>query len=151
MDLVVIWNMNPELYHEGITSLKTWGGSNPKTNSVRLLLPGNTTSLPVRTREGKLSTGGGGGDVTLSQYSSGQNLKDTWMFYYFTFMCKSLQIFGWRTAPFCAPWNTVWCVYSQDQTSIPKWQRKPDKERPLRDTNRCLLWKKSGLKARRKL
>lgn len=31
------------------------------------------------------------GDVTLPQYSSGHNLKDTWMFYYFTVMCKRLQ------------------------------------------------------------
>lgn len=59
---------------------------------MRLLLPGNKITSCTHTRRQTVHRD----DVTLSQYSSGQNLKDTWMFYYFTLMCKSLQISGWN-------------------------------------------------------
>lgn len=128
---------------------KTWGGSNPKTNSVRLLLPGNKITSWTHTRRQIVHRV----DVTLSQYSSGQNLKDTWMFYYFTCMCKSVQIFGWNYAvkggdtslsvpPGIQFVKKVRCVIAKTK---PQYQSDIKK----RIDNRCLLWKKSGFSSLR--
>lgn len=75
------------------------------------------------------------------------------MFYCFTFMCKSLQIFGWRGTfsvpppPFGIQFEKkVRCVIAKTK---PQYQsdKKTDKERPF-----CVYFeRKSGLKARERL
>lgn len=141
MDLVVIWNTNPEYIPWRVYIIKTRGDYYPKTNSVRLLLPGNKIISCTHARGQIVHPG----DVTLSRYLSGQNLKDTWIFYSFTFMCKSLQIFGWNHfvkgvrgyKPLCAPGDRVltkmWDVLLPSANLNTK-VTKTEKERSFCDT-----------------
>lgn len=139
----------PRVMPWGDYIIQMWGGSNPKTNSVRLLLPGNKITSCTHTRRQIVRRG----DVTLSQYSSGLNLKKTLGCFIASLLCVKVCRSSDGGEPFLCPpplWNTVWkkgeMCYSQDQTSIPKWQ-KTDKERPF-----CVYFeRKSGLKARERL
>lgn len=90
MDMIVFFFLQPEPrvipWRDYI--IKRRGGSNPKnTNSARLLLPGNKTTSCTHLGRQIVQ----GGDVTLLRCKSGLNLKDTWMYYCFTFCAK----IGW--------------------------------------------------------
>lgn len=55
MDFDVIWNMNPELYYEGITSLQQEETQIQRQNLWDYCCL-ETKSFPVRTQHDKLST-----------------------------------------------------------------------------------------------
>lgn len=139
----------PRVMPWGDYIIQTWGGSNPKTNSVRLLLPGNKITSCTHTRRQIVRRG----DVTLSQYSSGLNLKKTLGCFIASLLCVKVCRSSDGGEPFLCPppfgiqfEKKVRCVIAKTK---PQYQsdKKTDKERPF-----CVYFeRKSGLKARERL
>lgn len=98
------------LHHPNVRRL------NPKTNSVRLLLPGNKTTSCTHTRRQIVHRG----DVTLSWYSPGQTNRHLDVFITSPFMCKRLQICGCNhvVKGFHGWWGVQTCVLPPANKSL---------------------------------
>lgn len=162
--LVVIWNMNPELYHEAITSLKTKQKKTCEEARIQRQILWDYCCLEtnhfLRARAARRQIVHRG-DVTLPLYSSGWKLDILLLFWGgLLLLCVNVcrLIAGWNYAvkrwgyeAFCAPlppfpppqWQKRGDVWLPRPNLNTKGTKKEDKRKAILWHNSCLLWKKS--------